>query len=131
VLIDRIARAVAGWAPIALGIGWLAGEITGCGRFSASCDSSEAPIAWLAQVVVLAGLLLVPRLATVAAIATVATLAAAVPGALLLSATGGSADLSSGRDILAGILVVAWAAGLAAGLWRALGHPAGGGRPVS
>ena len=31
----RIGRAVIGWAPIALGIGWFAGEMSGCSRFSA------------------------------------------------------------------------------------------------
>ena len=29
-----------GWLPIALGLGWLLGEMTGCGRFAATCDGS-------------------------------------------------------------------------------------------
>ncbi len=33
--VGRIARALVGWAPIALGIGWIGGEISGCGRFAA------------------------------------------------------------------------------------------------
>ena len=67
-------RAVVGWAPIALGIGWLVGEVSGCGRFSAtvrSCRSRRSCL--VAQVAVLAVLLLVPRLASVAAIAAAVT----------------------------------------------------------
>jgi hypothetical protein len=118
--VGRVARAVIGWAPIALGIGWLAGEISGCARFSAGCDDGVAPIAWLAQVLVLVLLLVVPRLALIAATATAVTLAAAVPGALLLSATGGSDNVAFGRMALGGLLVIAWIAGVLVGAWREL-----------
>ena len=40
----RVVRAVIGWLPIALGLGWLIGELTGCGRFAATCDGSADPI---------------------------------------------------------------------------------------
>ncbi len=114
----RLIRAVAGWAPIALGIGWLAGEITGCARFSAECDASSAPIAWFAQLGILAMLLIVPRLAAAACIATVGTIAAAVPGSLLLTSMGGAADLSSGRAALGGLLVIGWVVGTVIGIGR-------------
>ena len=39
----RIGRAVVGWAPIALGIGWRCGEISGCGRFAATCPPDGGP----------------------------------------------------------------------------------------
>ena len=40
----RVVRAIIGWLPIALGLGWLIGELTGCGRFAATCDGSADPI---------------------------------------------------------------------------------------
>jgi hypothetical protein len=121
-VVGRVGRAAVGWVPIALGIGWLAGEITGCGRFSATCDAGTAPIAWFAQVAVLAVLLIVPGIARVATIAAVATLAAAVAGALLLSAAGGGdgAATDIGRAALGGLLVVAWVGGVALGIVREL-----------
>jgi hypothetical protein len=114
----RVGRAVLGWAPIALGTGWLAGELTGCGRYSAECDAAVAPLAWLAQVVVLAVLLLIPRLATAASVATLVTLAAAVPGALILSASGTDAADTMAPLALGGLLVVGWLTGIVAGLAR-------------
>lgn len=139
----RVGRAVLGWAPIALGVGWIAGEVTGCGRYSATCDAAIAPLAWLSQVVVLALLLLIPRLATATTVATLVTLAAAVPGALILSATGTDAADTMAPLALGGLLLVGWVAGLVAGVtreWRAVRAGAGaaaahdpfpGGRPDS
>jgi len=121
----RVIRAVVAWAPIALGIGWLAGEITGCARFSAECDASSAPIAWFAQLVILAVLLIIPRLAAVACIATVGTIAAAVPGALILTSMGGAADLASGRAALGGLLVIGWIVGIVIGIGREVRDPVG------
>ena len=117
-IVARVGRAVVGWAPIALGVGWLAGEITGCARFSADCDASTAPIAWFAQLVVLALLLLVPRSAAAASVATIATVAAAIPGSLLLTSMGGAADLSSGRAALGSLLVIGWVVGMGVGIAR-------------
>ncbi len=119
----QVIRAVVGWAPIALGIGWLAGEITGCARFSAECDASSAPIAWFAQLLILAVLLIVPRLAAAACIATVGTIAAAVPGSLLLTSMGGAADLASGRAALGGLLVIGWVVGIVIAIWREMRAP--------
>lgn len=128
----RVIRAVVGWAPIVLGIGWLAGEITGCARFSAQCDASSAPIAWFAQVLILAVLLVVPRLAAAACIGTVGTIAAAVPGSLILTSMGGAADLTSGRTALGGLLAIGWVVGIVIGIWRELRDPVGEeSRPVS
>ena len=117
-IVARVGRAVVGWAPIALGVGWLAGEITGCARFSADCDASTAPIAWFAQLVVLALLLLGPRSAAAASVATIATVAAAIPGSLLLTSMGGAADLSSGRAALGSLLVIGWVVGMGVGIAR-------------
>ena len=127
----RVGRAVVGWAPIALGIGWLAGELSGCGRFSASCDPGVGPMSLVAQVVALAILLLVPRLAGAAVVATVATLAAAIPGALLLASMGAAADPASSRGALGVLLVVGWVVGFCLGLVREVRRTRPGDGPVS
>ena len=116
--IARVGRAVLGWAPIALGIGWLSGEMSGCGRFAAGCDETAALSAWVAQIAALVVLLLVGRLARIASLATLTTLAAAIPAALLLTATGGPDDAAAGRMVLSGLLAIAWAVGLVLGVTR-------------
>jgi curved DNA-binding protein CbpA len=127
----RIARAIVGWAPIALGIGWVSGEISGCGRFAAGCDDAAVMSAWLIQIAVLVVLLVVSRLARIASVATLATLAAAIPAALLLSATGSPDDAAAGRVALSGLLVIAWVVGLVFSTARELRGIGLGGRPVS
>ena len=137
----RIARAIVGWAPIALGIGWVAGEISGCGRFAAGCDDTEVMSAWLVQIAALVALIVVGRLARITSVATLATLAAAIPAALLLSATGSPDDTAAGRIALSSLLVIAWVVGLVFGAAREIrgtnlrrgGPPgvAGPSRPVS
>jgi hypothetical protein len=114
----RIGRAVIGWAPVALGIGWIAGEVTGCSRFSADCDAAVAPVSWSVQLAALAVLGLLPRVARVATVATIATLAAVVPGAVLLLATSDPGAVEVGRTALGGLMAVAWVAGLAYGVLR-------------
>ena len=116
--VGRIARALVGWAPLALGIGWASGEISGCGRFAAGCDDTVASAAWIAQIATLLVLIVVGRLARITSVATLATLAAAIPAALLLSATGGPDDTAAGRLALSGLLVIAWAVGLVFGVVR-------------
>jgi curved DNA-binding protein CbpA len=116
--IGRVARALVGWAPIALGIGWLGGEISGCGRFAAGCDDTVATSAWIAQIAALLILIVVGRLARIASVATLATLAAAIPAALLLSATGNPDDAAAGRLALSGLLVISWVVGLVFGVVR-------------
>ncbi len=141
-VVGRVGRAVLGWAPLALGIGWLTGEISGCARFAASCDAGAMPLAWLAQVLVLAVFLVVPRLARIAVIGTIAALVAAIPGTAILSATSGPAAIEAGRTALGGLLVLAWVAGIGVGVWRTVGElrtarergegdPPGTARPVS
>jgi curved DNA-binding protein CbpA len=116
--VGRVARALVGWAPIALGIGWLGGEISGCGRFAAGCDDTVAASAWIVQIAALLILIVVGRLARIASVATLATLAAAIPAALLLSATGSPNDVAAGRLALGGLLVISWVVGLGFGVVR-------------
>ncbi len=85
---------------------------TGCGRFAASCDSATGFIQPILAIVLLVGLLLVPRLSAIAAAGAVAALMAAVPTALILSATGEAADAASRASFLGVVIVAGWAAGV-------------------
>jgi hypothetical protein len=114
----RVGRAVAGWAPIALGIGWAVGEATGCSRFSATCPPAVAPVTWGAQLAALVVLILVARLARVATVATVATLAAVLPASVLLLATSDPASMDAARAVLGGLMTIAWVAGVGFGSAR-------------
>ena len=127
----RAARAVVGWLPIAFGIGWVAGELTGCGRFAATCDGSTAPVVLLLQLAMLAVLLVVPVLASIATMAALTLFAAAVVAALILSATGSAADGDSRRTALGAVLLVAWLVGVAVAIMRRLRAMPSPTRPVS
>jgi hypothetical protein len=127
----RVARAVIGWLPIAFGIGWIAGELTGCGRFAATCDGSADPLVTILQVAVLALLLAVPVVASIATMATMALFGAAIVAALILSATGSAADGDSRRVALGAVLLVAWFVGLAIAVMRRLRTLSPPTRPVS
>ncbi len=127
----RVARAVIGWLPVAFGIGWIAGELTGCGRFAATCDGSADPLVMILQVAVLALLLVVPVVASIATMATLALFGAAIVAALILSATGSAADGDSRRVALGAVLLVAWFVGLAIAVVRRLRTLSSPTRPVS
>jgi curved DNA-binding protein CbpA len=114
----RLVRAIIGWLPIALGLGWIVGESTGCGRFAASCDGATEPILLAVQVAVFVVLLVVPAIASVATTAALALFAAAVVASLILSATGGAADSDAGRTVLGVVLLLGWLAGLAIAIVR-------------
>jgi hypothetical protein len=131
-LVARIGRALLGWVPIALGLGWMVGEVSGCGRFSAACDPAVTGSTWVIQLAVLGVLLLVPRLAAVAAVGAVAALMAAVPLAVLVTASGGIEDAGAGgpggSTLLGGLVAIAWVAGLVVGAVRVSRR---GARPLS
>ncbi len=127
----RIVRAVIGWLPIAFGFSWLVGELTGCGRFAATCDASIDPLVLLVQVALFALLLALPILAATTAMAAIALLSTAVAAALILSASGGAADSDSRRFALGGLLLLAWFAGLAFAIVRRVRPVGPPTRPVS
>ena len=109
----RFVQAIVGWLPLVLGIGWLIGEVTGCSRFAASCDGTTTGFLQPIVAVALLGLLLlVPRLAALAAAGAVAVVVAAVPTALILSATGEAAELEARATALGVTIVVAWLVGV-------------------
>jgi hypothetical protein len=127
----RVVRAFVGWLPVALGIGWALGEITGCGRFAATCDPSVGPLILLLQGAALVGLLVTPSLASLAAAAALGLLVAAVAATLVLSATGTAADDASRRATLGLLLVIAWLAGLAIAIAQRVGAASSRAGPVS
>jgi DnaJ domain len=126
--IARIGRAVLGWAPIALGAGWLAGEVSGCGRFAATCPPLVEPLTWIVQLGALLLLILVPQLARISTIGTIAILGTVFPASLLLFATGDPAGMAFGRSLLGGLIILAWGVGLGYGVVREARR---GVRPVS
>jgi DnaJ domain len=128
----RLARALIGWLPIALGLSWLVGEMTGCGRFAATCDDGVAgPLLFVLQILAFAVLLVIPAAASIATMAALTLLAAAVVASLVLSATGAAADGDSRRAALGLVLLIAWLAGLAIGVGRRVGLFRSGASPVS
>ena len=114
----RVVRALIGWLPIALGLGWLVGELTGCGRFSASCDPATDPILLGLQLAILGVLLALPAVASAATMAALTLVLASIGAAFVLSATGGAADGDSRRTALGVVLVGAWLLGLAIAVVR-------------
>jgi hypothetical protein len=126
--VARTGRAVIAWAPIALGGGWLAGELSGCGRFAATCSPTVAPLTWIAQLALLLLLILLPQLARIGTIATIAILGTVLPASLLLFATGDPEGMAVGRSILGGLIILAWVVGFGFGIVREVRRAA---RPVS
>lgn len=127
----RVVRAIVGWLPIAFGVGWLVGELTGCGRFAASCDGIADPFVLMLQAAVLAVLVLVPAVASVVATASIAVLVAAGAAAVILSASGGAADGPSRESALGAVLLVAWLVGVVVAIVRRARAPSTPARPVS
>ena len=116
----RIARAIVAWIPIGLAIGWASGELTGCGRFSASCDPGTAPIVWVLQVLAFVALLALPVVAGCGVVAAAVCLVAAVPATLFVTASAGAQASRQGTAFLGAVLAIAWIAGVvaAAAIWR-------------
>lgn len=121
-------RAVLGWVPVALAIGWLAGGISGCSRFAADCDPTTGAMGWIAQVGTLAILLLVPRLSTFLATAALTALGVAIPAALVLAAPGTGGGASAAASVLGVLVIAAWVVGFGVAALRAFRREAG---PVS
>jgi hypothetical protein len=109
----RLGLAAAGGAPLAIGLAWLLGELTGCGRFAATCDPGVVSFAWLAGLAIVAFLVLVPALASVTTVGSVTLFLAGVPATVLLSATGGARLPQASSAALGVILVLGWLAGVA------------------
>jgi hypothetical protein len=123
----RVGRAFAAWTPFALAIGWGMGELSGCGRFVATCDPRVAPLSWAIQLGALALLILLPRIARIGTLATIGALAPVFLASVLLFAAD-PAESGTARSILAGLMAIGWVIGLVLGVAREVGR---GARPVS
>lgn len=117
----RVAVALVGWPPIGLVLSSAAGEVTGCGRFAATCVDVFGVGTWLVQLAIIVLLIAVPSLAAISATGSIVALAAAVPTAVILSATGGARQPEASAVVLAAVLTIAYLAGVAVGTARRLG----------
>jgi len=117
----RVGLALIGWPAIGLALTTVTGELTGCGRFAASCVDPFGVGTWLAQLVIIAILLILPSVAALSAVGSLVALAAAVPTAVILSASGGSHEPAASATILGVVLVFAYAAGVFVALVRRRG----------
>ena len=117
----RVALALVGWPPIGVALSSAAGEMTGCSRFAASCIDVFGVGTWLVQLAVIVLLIALPALATISATGTLVALAAAVPAAVILSASGGARQPEASAAVLAAVLALAYLVGVAIGTARRLG----------
>jgi curved DNA-binding protein CbpA len=117
----RIGLAFLGWVPFGLATAWIAGEITGCGRFTASCGDPGGVWTALVQFALIAFMVLLPSLAAISAAGTLVAFAVSVAAALVLSAGGGSNQLEASTAILTAFMAVGYVAGAAFAAGRRLG----------
>jgi curved DNA-binding protein CbpA len=118
------ARLVLAWfgsVPIVALIAWLAGEISGCGRFTASCADPSGLWALATLAITWAFLAAVPRLAAVSAAGLLGSLAISVPATVILSAGGGSRQPEASTAVLTALIVVGYVIGVALAVARKLG----------
>jgi hypothetical protein len=115
----RAALALLGWPPLGFAFATFVSEASGCGRFAASCVDTFDFGTWVGQLAIIGLLLALPRLASISAIGTLVMLAAAVPAAVLLSATGGARQREAAAAFLAVVLVGAYLVGVIIALARA------------
>ena len=124
--VARLALALAGGIPVALWLAWLLGELSGCGRFAASCEPRMVGVAWLAGLVLVGALVLVPAIAALLAAGAAGALVAAVPATFILSATGGARMPEESSLVLGVALMTGWLFGVGIATRRWLGSS---GRP--
>jgi len=110
--IRRLRLALVAWPPLGVAAAIAAGDVTGCSVYAASCTGAAPLLPWLAQVVILALLMLLPPLARLLAIGTVGVLLALVPVTAVLLAVGGGGAPQAGFA-LGTLLALAWLAGVA------------------
>jgi len=108
----RLRLALVAWPPLGVAAAIAAGDVTGCASAAASCTGVAPLTPWLAQVAILALLMLLPPVARFLAFGTVAVLLALVPATAVLLALGAGSTPEAGFAL--GVLVaLAWLAGVA------------------
>ncbi len=108
----RAAIAVLGWLPLAMFAMTAIGESTGCGRYAASCGEASSPGTWIVGAAILILLLALPAVARWSAHGTVAMVVIGVPGAVILSAAGGTNLREASAPILLAVLALAYLVGI-------------------
>ena len=112
----RAVFALAAWPPLGIAAAALIGEATGCAAFSAACTDAARVYPWVAQALILLGLIVAPPVARVLAGGSAAVAVLSFPVAAALSASGATYDRTYGPAALGGILAIAWLGGVAASL---------------
>jgi hypothetical protein len=108
----RLRLALVAWPPLGIAAAIVAADATGCGVYAASCTGAAPLLPWLAQVAILALLMLLPPLARLLAFGTVGVLLALVPATAVLLAVGAARAPQVGFA-LGALLALAWLAGVA------------------
>jgi hypothetical protein len=126
----RLAMALAGGVPVVLWLAWLLGELTGCGRFAATCEPQALGAAWVAGFVLVVALVLLPGAAAVLVAGALGALIAAIPATVFITATGGARMPQESGVVLGLALIVGWLGGVifATNRWVRRSAPPG---PVS
>jgi DnaJ-like protein len=122
----RLWLALAGGVPIAIWLAWLLGELTGCGRFAATCEPQVVTAAWIAGFVLVVALVLLPAAAAILVAGAGGALLAAIPATVFLTATGGARMPEESGMVLGFALIVGWLAGVILSTnywWRGSGRP--------
>ena len=117
----RLLLAFLGWFPIATLIGGVAGEISGCGRFTASCVDPNGLWVIVPNLVILTLLVALPQVAAISAAGAIGTFAVSVPTAVILSAAGGAHEPAAASAIITAAAIVGYVAGAAFATGRRLG----------
>ena len=126
----RFGMALAGGVPLALWLAWLLGELTGCGRFAATCEPQVVTAAWVAGFVLVVALVLLPGAAAVLVAGALGAVIAAIPATVFITATGGARMPEESGVVLGVALILGWLGGVivATNRWVRSSAPPG---PVS
>jgi hypothetical protein len=110
--VGRLVVAFVGWVGLAAIADTLLGEMTGCSRFSVSCDETAAPASGIVLVALYLPLLALPSVATWLAHGTLAVFLLGFPTAILLSATGGAQQPAASAAVINAVSAIAWVIGI-------------------
>ena len=114
--LGRFAMALVGWIPLGVFTTAVIDQMTGCGRYAASCPEVSAPGTWILQAALVLLLLAAPAVAVWSAHGAIASLVAGVPTAVVLSAAGGTNVRETSGPLLLVILAIAYLGGVVYGL---------------
>jgi hypothetical protein len=117
----RFVVAFFGWAPIAAVIAWLAGELSGCGRFTATCSDPSGVWTAIPLLAVYGLLVAAPSVAGISAGGLLGSLAVSVPASVILSAGGGSRQPEASSTTLTVLFFVGYVVGVVLAVARKRG----------